>query len=359
MEKEAKLLIESTRKWNTVGEYSNLIQDIDWNYFWELCVFHKVVGIAFQNLYKNAIEIPEYIEERVSKWQEETIRVNSIQRDEYSKLSQKMGDRIIALKGIWLINFLYESDASRRSEDIDLMFLKRQKTQLDECLKKEGYVQGIYDYKDAKIIEASRNEILYHEIYTHETYPYIKLVDNIPIYFDCNFKFSWYGAKTYSPPQPEVEDLLEKAVFYEKNSLKVNSLNPEWFFVHLCVHCYNEYYFFLYQNAIDYRELRLYRLNDIRTLVQKMQLKWHDIEPIIRKIGAEKQVSFCLGLSHYIYSDFLFDGIKSEFEYLDLNKYISKEGKYIPWNISLYDRVFNMPLREQETDRIFLTQIKD
>lgn len=354
MQYEGIFLINCLKKWNkcTSYGYENL-EKIDWEKLWELCEFHKVVGFVFYNMLINCVNIPEEIKERANNWFEKTKKINELQRAEFCSLAEQMKENIFAIKGIWLTNCLYKTDLVRRGMDIDIVFNKKEKKELEDYLCERGYVQGIFDYIEKRIVLATREEILYQELYTHELYQYIKLIDNVPIRLDCNFKFSWCGEKSYLAPNPDWKYLCQNSTQYTIGETIISSFSKELQFVHLCVHCYNEYHYFLYESKVEYRELRLYRLIDIRTIVFDCCMNWAEIKKIGDEVGAMEQIYFCLSLNKSIFGDDLFSDYICSENSETINRYITRDGEYTNWRISLEDRLFDIEARKKETEWIY------
>jgi len=351
---EYAFLLNCTRQY-----YDNGIQpietiDFDWGYFWDLCVFHKVVGIVFGNLKHCNLQIPDLIQEKVNNWQQETQKRNRLQQSEFIKVMRHMDNPVLVMKGFWLTHFLYKSDFIRRSADIDILFDIEDKDELKKVLEQFGYIQSDYDYQNNRIIKASREKVIYQEMFTHELYQYIKMVEDVPVCFDCNFKFSWQGVKDFAVPDLTFDIALSNSCEHKINDFTYKSFNKELFFIHLCVHCYNEYHYFLFDNMVNYNELRLYRLCDLRTMVQQEHLDYRLVEMLKDQVGARKHLDFCINLSNAIFKDRLFDDLNcSLYSDDDLNIYYDSNGKKHHWNLSLEERIYELEKRREETNAIF------
>ena len=220
MTNEYNMLVKLTKKmeldsWQEI----NVETEISWEFFWKLCVYHKVIGFIFPKLEFLKMSMPQDILNKWKEWRKKTLNTNCLQREAYSELLAHIDFPVILLKGAWLTDFLYGRDDIRSSLDVDILFDIKNKQSLTTELEKLGYVQGNFDKDKCSIIDASREDILYKELYTHELLPFIKIENTIPVCIDCNFKFSWCGSKQYKAPGAEFSYYLKYSKTYENDRL--------------------------------------------------------------------------------------------------------------------------------------------
>ena len=148
-------------------------------------------------------------------------------------LSQCKG-KYAMLKGALLCR-LYPK-GYRTSNDIDILVLPQDVTEIGEILIKNGFVQG--NVRGGCFKPATRREIIESKMMRGETVPYVKEI-NLPrmkyLEIDINFSLDYKTGDIDA-----VSRMIEKSETREIEGLRIQTLNKEDFFLHLCCHLYKE-----------------------------------------------------------------------------------------------------------------------
>ena len=163
------------------------------------------------------------------------------------------------LKGALLCRIYPEG--YRTSNDIDLLLLPDDVTEVGELLKKAGFQQG--NVRNDQFIPATRKEIIESKMMRGETVPYIKEV-NLPglkyLEVDINFSLDYKNGNT---------EILKKMLARVNGLNGVQTLNDYDFFLHLCGHLYKE------ATTMPWirmnRDMTLYKYCDIYLLLSGME----------------------------------------------------------------------------------------
>ena len=138
------------------------------------------------------------------------------------------------LKGAVLCN--YYPQGCRTSNDIDLLVLPENISEISNALLDNGFMQG--KIKNDKFQKAERSEIIESRVMRGETVPFIKEV-NLPsmkyLEVDINFSLDYKNSN-----KRNIEQMLNCAHYTMIGEMKVKTLEKIDFFIHLCVHLYKE-----------------------------------------------------------------------------------------------------------------------
>lgn len=198
------------------------------------------------------------------------------------------------LKGAYLCRLYPEG--YRTSNDIDLLVLPKDVTEVGLNLRKAGFRQG--NIRNGRFEPATRKEIIESKMMRGETVPYIKEVDLPGMRFlevDINFSLDYKPADTQL-----LEEMIHNTCIKEVNGLQVHTLREDDFFVHLCAHLYKE------ATTLPWvemqRDMTLYKYCDIYMLLSGMsedetdamlaRAKAHDMEKICAFAVKQMSVMF-------------------------------------------------------------------
>lgn len=287
------------------------------------------------------------IERRMAEYSKECRQI--------AKLAKQNEINIIFLKGIALSHIYKENYLWRYYSDIDLLVEEKQIDKMKSLLEKMGYRYGIV--KKGEIIEPTRKQILYKIMYTHEMYPMVKINNNMVLYADVNFKFSWKGNENTANIEVPFTD-IKKSVNYLDNSIYLPVLDKKTNFIHLCVHFYNEAVYFALDNLYhggEPKEFRLFRLFDIISMI--FSLTSEDmifIKTFCDKYNIEEKIKFVLKCIYLIFGEKYLANIREYFDYqsMDVDFYYSKKGKLLQWEEDLIIRVFNIEKRKKIIEKM-------
>lgn len=354
---ETEILMLSSRLTHT--EYSKtrikelVATDVDWDVFFEQAVFHRMVPIVLKTFKKINIlkKIHSHIISAMRYKYMGVITRNEIFNREIEMLNRAFiqeNIKAVIMKGAILSCQIYKDIGLREFGDVDYIVKKKDLSKVESILKKLGYVQGIYDCGEKKIIPASKKEILFKKMYTHEDFPYCKLNKNgfcPAIYVDINFEMMWKGHNINNNHYLiNIEKVLENTMLIEFGSSKIFSLDLEYQLLHLCLHLFSEAVYFIYEIywAQKIGDLKLFRFCDIYELIQQGNVKWEKFKFLIRDHGLEEPVYYTLSLLNKLYQgavsqEFLADlGVDEK----TIDKFYDYDGKDIYWDLRFFDRMF-------------------
>lgn len=164
------------------------------------------------------------------------------------------------LKGAYLVD-LYPKGL-RTSNDIDILIMPENITDLSNALKISGFHQG--NIRSEKFVSANRTEIISSRINRGETVPFVKEVD-LPgmkyLEIDVNFSLGF---------RPGMDDQVVRDFLSRTQPLilsTVSTLNKTDFLIHLCVHLYKEATVMSWVEMG--RDISLYKYCDIYLFIQR------------------------------------------------------------------------------------------
>lgn len=177
----------------------------------------------------------------------------------------------------------------RTSNDIDLLVLPQDVTEVGKLLSNAGFKQG--NVRNGEFIPASRKEIIESKMLRGETVPYIKEV-NLPymkyLEVDINFSLDYKNGET-----DILSDILASAHIAEEGGISIPTLAKEDFFLHLCAHLHKE------ATTLPWiemkRDMTFYKYCDIYMLLSEMTEG--DIMNLFaraRELGLEKICAYAI-----------------------------------------------------------------
>lgn len=204
----------------------------------------------------------------------------------------------------------FYEDGERISNDIDLLVEQKDITVLSEILKRMGFVQGYYNFREERVVSLSRTEILSRRMNRGETAPFILKTENTKVPFievDINFSLDYlpnsHGEMLHS--------ILKDSISYAgKIKGGIRSLQADDFFLHLVMHQYKES--ILYSMVQRNKDSELYKLLDIYLFIKKGYIELSSLYNKIRKYDLDKPVYSVMKEVSEVFNDFLF----SDYEYM-------------------------------------------
>ena len=177
----------------------------------------------------------------------------------------------------------------RTSNDIDLLVLPEDVTQIGDILRDAGFEQG--KIINDQFFPASRREIIESKMMRGETVPYIKHMELPGIKYlevDINFSLGFGGGND------EIERKMLNAVSLKRTDhCEIFTLKDIDFFIHLCAHLYKE------ASTLPWvemkRDMSLYKYCDIYTLISDMNE--NDTKYLFeraKELGLEKICGFAI-----------------------------------------------------------------
>lgn len=229
--------------------------------------FNRMQGIAYDTLKKSEMlgkvnrefrnSLGAAYEQNLSKNQSFIKCVEMI-----SGILSECDCKVAMLKGAFLCP--YYPAGYRTSNDIDLLVLPQDVTEVGSVLTKAGFKQG--NIRNGEFIPASRKEIIESKMMRGETVPYIREV-NLPYlkYLEVDINFSL----DYKNSEDDVlEALIERSCIREIDGISIPTLEKNDFFIHLCAHLYKEATTLPWIEM--HRDMTLYKYCDIYMLLSEM-----------------------------------------------------------------------------------------
>lgn len=229
--------------------------------------FNRMQGIAYDTLRKSGMlgkvnrefrnSLAAAYEQNISKNQSFIKCVEMI-----SDILSECDCKVAMLKGAFLCP--YYPDGYRTSNDIDLLVLPKDVTEVGSVLIKAGFKQG--NIRNGEFIPASRKEIIESKMMRGETVPYIREV-NLPylkyLEVDINFSLDYKNSEKDILPT-----LLGHSRVSNVGDVSVPTLDKWDFFIHLCAHLYKEATTLPWIEM--HRDMTLYKYCDIYLLLSEM-----------------------------------------------------------------------------------------
>lgn len=317
--------------------------------------YHRIQMI-FWSLYKkgrmNFLSVTNEVQEALIL-QEQIQKSNAIKQQEIagtiSDLFIVEGIDHVFLKGLPLSLTIYQDAWHRLYQDIDVLVPREQARQAAKLLMRTlGYQYGGIS-ESGILYAASKEDILYQELHTHELYNLAKwyppsFVSNI----DINFRFQWQGLRV-SMDNNIPYDVIRSHII-EQNGIRM--LDPSFQFIHLCCHLYNEtVYFALDRDYSDAHSdgasqvILLFRLFDL-LLLSTTALEPSLIINICNQYDITYKVQYALGLCEILFDAGIVSRLLDMFPMLHclpqsaFEFYYDKHEMRQKWPVGLVSRVY-------------------
>jgi len=221
------------------NELSALLQDSASPAVLGQLFFNRMQGVAYGVLLKNNLlgdVNREFRNSLKAAWEQNRLKNKSFFAavQHLSGVLRGKADKYAMLKGAVLCKKYPEG--YRTSNDIDLLLLPEDITEIGSVLSNAGFRQG--EIKSGEFVPATRKEIIESRMMRGETVPYI-LEINLPMLkyleVDLNFSLDYKNGDIET-----LKRMLAKAKEIAVKDLKVQTLCEEDFFLHLCGHLHKE-----------------------------------------------------------------------------------------------------------------------
>lgn len=254
------------------------------------------------------------------------------------------------IKGPVLSKRIYGSPFLRRSGDLDLLLRRQDLDEAKRILLQCGFVQG--RVVDEQIVPFTRQELVYQNLQSHQTAPFVKATGNPLCPFvnlDLNTSVFWgeyhsAGDADFVLKYTEEDTLLD---------IPVKRLTPEMEFLALCLHHYKD------MNSIfllAVKGLRLGLFSDLFYYLKNAPLNLDKLLTLSEQLHAGPYVYYCLW-----HTDQLFDAallkpyvqmFSSEEGNVLLDTYGLCDAERHSWNIDFPERIFSPSFREKFYDAL-------
>lgn len=328
----------------------NLIRDfgydvgknVDWDYFIEQVKIHKVGGLLFSQLSnrKNFLEMPSDVRNFLKNCYNENIKKYHVFKKEFVFLVEQCqlnNLHIIPVKGVSLIQRIYDNPGERTLNDFDFLLPTDERGRLIKTLVKCGYVEGELDeYLTIKPIR--RKSSIYTKLFTDGLDPFYKIVNNKT--FMCDVRMRIHGNADI------VRAMIQHAYYNE--GAKRNELSIEDELIYLSEHLYREATSIA--SIYNKKDLILIKFIDIYNFFKKYEykIKSEKVIETARKYDLEASVFFTFYYLNEIYQDSRLCKFVNEFGNIHIEDIdvigkndLGKEGVLIPQK-NFWERLFSI-----------------
>lgn len=277
-------------------------------------------------------------------------------------LFEKLNIPYAVIKGAVLSDMAYADPFARSSGDIDILIRKQDTDIIKDILCSLDFIQGRVTSNG--VVPFSREEILFHNISTHQIAPYIKETKNpvCPyINLDVNTDIFW-GESEKKADMDFVLSHREASSLFEIPFFK---LNKEMEFISLCLHHYKD------MNSLYLLAGGSFRLGlfyDIYYYLRNAKPNPRLLKEISTRLDVGKYIYVCIYHTQEIFDDPIMapylDAIfpEKDASLLDCFGLTAKERK--SWDITLLERIFHSDLpqyvlnklSQEEKDKIRINQ---
>ena len=232
--------------------------------------FNRMQGIAYDVLRKNELlgKVNREFRNSLGAAYEQNLQKNQSFRkcvEMLSKILSSCNCNVAMLKGAYLCE--HYPRGYRTSNDVDLLVLPDDVTNVGNLLTKAGFIQG--NIQNGEFIPATRREIIESKMMRGETVPYINKVDLPFMKFfevDINFSLDYKNGNI-----DIVSDMLSNVCIKKEGELSIPTLSDADFFIHLCAHLYKEATTLPWIEM--HRDMTLYKYADIYMLLSELSVK--------------------------------------------------------------------------------------
>ena len=252
------------------------------------------------------------------------------------------GVNYAVIKGAVLSQRAYGDYYYRKSSDIDLLIERDDIEKIKDILLSEDFIQGRIN--GSMIIPFTRQELLYHTAFTHQTAPFIKKTNSKSCPFvnvDINTNIMW-GESSLKANMTGFLNDVSCSIYLNNYFIKRLPIVKE--FIALCLHHYKDLNsIFLINNG----SIKLSLFCDIYYYFISNHKKM-DIEGMLMlcdTLNIREYIYYCIYFTNLIFSDESLNKLLLILETPNCRKILNRFGledtEYKEWNIDFLDRLFN------------------
>jgi hypothetical protein len=279
-------------------------QLLDWNQVFGMLVMHRTLALAWKNIVDHELGSPqdfkpEYVLpmlEVFAKGQAALAHEHVMFSSEIAQALEQAGIGNVVLKGPALAMLAYGDLGMRISNDTDILIHRADLTRAHRVMHQLGYMQGTWDFSQHTVVPASRQQIIQHTIYSHETFPYVvpapgsRMMERHQV--DMHFSVD---IDTANSTDAVVSDMLSQRIPIEPSpESRFWSVNQEDMFVFVCVNFAREAR--LRTETVELVDLVLYKLVDVLGLLGNRTYPLDETRVLARvaQLGMAQEVYFAL-----------------------------------------------------------------
>ncbi|EHY0679225.1 nucleotidyltransferase family protein [Listeria monocytogenes] len=337
-------ILENQKVLNLIRKTS-LDSNLSFELFLGKVMFNRVNGVVYNNLKRLNLKINREVFMMLEQTYFNQLNRNNLFLKYVDTISDKLKKnkvKFIFLKGT-VLNYTLYDDGERISNDIDVLIDYSDSKKVTDTLLEMGFSQGRAIHRDNTIEYATKKEIMFSQINTHELFPFIKYdkeTDSL-IKVDVQFRVDSIFSKSLTSM------FLENAMEWEiRESIRIPSLPIEYFYVHLCAHLYREA--ISIGKIMENSDFMMYKLLDIYKMrIQLTHLNYEVIDSLIKENDElEKSIIYVEFLLHLVFPDFEIWNI--DFQDKDLFDRVlldTRANKWINWEVPMQERISNINRR--------------
>lgn len=263
------------------------------------------------------------------------------------------------IKGAVLSNSIYGKPFYRLSGDIDILVSPNNAKQVTDILNDEGFIQG--RIINEELMNRSREELIYHKLYTHQLASFHKKTDFLFSPFitvDVNFDIAW-GEST---EKIDIDHFLKHTEMTSIYDINVKKPSPVYEFISMCMHHYKDMnsIYLLYRKGYCF-----YEFLDIYYYLINQKISVVELYKVAQQYNVAAYLYYCI---YYVNELFHNDKLNEYLNVLEspegielLNCFgLNKDERHI-WKIPFLDRVFDINFKQQfknQLDDIDLSKIE-
>jgi hypothetical protein len=331
-------------------ELRNMISiSLDWKEIFFQATVHRTLNLLFYHLRK--LNLLDSVDQEVRRLMEINYKAIGMRNTEYFTQFTKIGEEFnkrgigaAVLKGMLLCGSVYPAIETRYFNDLDFLVKKSDIKAVTESLTVLGYVQGHYDQKTEKVVEASKKQKIYHQMTTHELQVFLKMSENPfakVLEVDINHNILWVGNCPY---EVDHELMLSRLIEVEINGTKALRLNYEDCLIQLCCHLYKEATILHWIK--DLKDLKIYKFADIQIYIEKYgsKINWQDLLLFVKANKLEKVVYYVFHYVNLMYEETVPAHILVSIEPKNkrfLDEYGIENSEPSVWEFAFFTRLFD------------------
>ena len=336
------VLAYSTKDFSKVERLVNS-DDIEWGFFIEQLLKHKLAPLAFVVLkpfFDDAI--PMYIGEWLSTQYYLNKYRTKLSIEMIKPFIEKIETRnipAVLIKGLSIDSMLYEQDYIKTISDVDVLINEEDadalKAVLDEC----GFMEGNYNYKTNRIecmprkrkilLCLTRDHMSEYLVHTGDTiFPAVKV--------DVSFNNDWIDRGMKSCFDSAIKEPMWVKI---ENNLRIPTMRYTYHFLYLIMH--------LYRHACSYRFIergigvRLSMFNDIMLFYKKYSyIIRREFKIVLNDKKVGNQVEWVLFHLDQIYKSNFCGELGIRYNLKSMNSVHGKNNEMMCWKGGIEDRLW-------------------
>ena len=301
---EERIVLETCKlsgEINVAFLQSLLEKELSWEKIVRMAAKNKTLNLLYYNL--KAFGLKKYIPKSIIELLDDSNNCNYLRNEaklnELAKIqtqARQKGIIIAPVKGGYLIDNVYRNRMIRKTNDIDLLIMRKDIRLVEQLMFENGYKYGEWDKETNTVIEPDSKKKILYKTKMYNLLPFVKIDYSVPnrtVIFDCSFALDF--SLNLEPVNEMLNETIETPCGHE--------LLPEHFFIHMCCHHYREA-----SNVAWFllgKDLNLIKFCDVREFVlQKMdKSSLSKAISFAKKHNLQKAVYFTVYFLREIFND--------------------------------------------------------